>query len=117
MDTSHNFCPVSGTVIWLPSLSVQEKGTSSFKYSSPLGPRFCRHNSFSLASIVQNAQQYGRTTSVSLRRKEKKCLERNASVSKGSRGLSEQCVSGFLHYNETDVCVCVCAVLSVPKTV
>lgn len=40
MDTSHNFCPVSGTVIWLPGLSVQEKGTSSLSTPAPFSPRF-----------------------------------------------------------------------------
>lgn len=38
MYTSHNFCPVSVTVIWLPSLSVQEKGTSSLSTRAPFSP-------------------------------------------------------------------------------
>lgn len=38
MYTSHNFCPVSVTVIWLPSLSVPEKGTSSLSTRAPSSP-------------------------------------------------------------------------------
>lgn len=38
MYTSHNFCPVSVTVIWLPGLSVQKKRTSSLSTRAPFSP-------------------------------------------------------------------------------
>lgn len=95
MYTSHNFWPGSVTVIWLPSLSVQEKGTSSLSTRGPFSPLlqakflfFGEHCAKQL-TIQENNKCF-------IEKKGKKCLERNASASKGSRGLSEQCVCVIL---------------------
>lgn len=95
VHTSHNFCPVSLTVIWLPSLSVQEKGTSSLSTWAPFSPFLWAP--FLVLSIVKNSEQSRRATS-----EEEEVWRREKNVWKGmclqgkSRGLSKQGISVHL---------------------
>lgn len=90
MYTSHNFCPVSVTALWLPSLSVQEKGTSSLSTRAPSSP-------FLLAQFLFFGEHCAKQLTIRednkcfIEEKQKSVWKGMCSAFKGSGGQSKQC--------------------------